>query len=101
MNFSKKQSEVWTLSPFLIFCMIFEENYFSCYILLCDQIIAWFPLLCEILHNMCVAIVCEPVCDVIKFEINLIFLIKLFLCIQKSRDKNLNNLRTKKAFKEV
>ena len=39
---------------------------------------------------MCIAIVCYPGCDVIKFEISLNFL--------KSQDKNLNILRTKKAF---
>ena len=32
--FFMKVKEVWTWSPCLIFCMIFEEKYFSCYILL-------------------------------------------------------------------
>ena len=35
--------------------------------------IAWLPLLLEILVNMCIAIVCKPGCDVIDFEIDLIF----------------------------
>ena len=30
----KKQKEVWNYPPCPIFCMIFEEKYFSCYILL-------------------------------------------------------------------
>ena len=38
----------------------------------------WLPLLCEILGNMCIAIVCKPGCDVMNFEANLIFIIKLF-----------------------
>ena len=43
-------------------------------------IIAWLPLLLEILGNMCVAIVCYPGSDVMDFEIIiLIFLIELFL----------------------
>ena len=43
-------------------------------------IIAWLPLLLEILGNMCVAIVCYPSSDVMDFEIIiLIFLIELFL----------------------
>ena len=33
----------------------------------------------EILGNMCIAIVCFADCDVISFEINVIFLIKPFL----------------------
>ena len=38
----------------------------------------WLPLLHEILSNMCITIVCQSGCDVIKFEINIIFLIKPF-----------------------
>ena len=34
----KKQKEVWNQSLCLIFCMIFKEKHFSCYILLADQI---------------------------------------------------------------
>ena len=42
------------------------------------NLIAWLPLLLEILGNMCNAIVCFPGCDVMEFEINLIFLIEPF-----------------------
>ena len=45
---------------------------------------------------MCIAIVCCPVCDVINFEIYFSFLI---LHNQKSQDKNVNILRTKRAVK--
>ena len=38
----------------------------------------WLLLLLEILGNMCIVILCCPDCDVINFEINLIFLIKTF-----------------------
>ena len=37
------------------------------------NLIAWLPLPLEILGNMCVRIVCEPVCEVMDFEINLLF----------------------------
>ena len=50
--------------------------------------VVWLPLLLEILRNMCIVIVYSPGCDDINLEINLIFLIK-----------NLNILRTKRAFK--
>ena len=50
--------------------------------------IVWLSLLLEILGSMCIAIVYFPGCDVINFEINLIFLIKPFLyIIIKSRQK--------------
>ena len=37
-SFFKRQKGVWNWSLCLIFCMIFEEKYFSCSILLTDQI---------------------------------------------------------------
>ena len=46
--------------------------------------------------NICIGIVCFPVCNVINFEINLIFLIRLFFNKAKtSRQKS----RKKRAFK--
>ena len=36
----------------------------------------WLLLLQEILGNMGIAVVCEPGCDVMNFEINVIFQIK-------------------------
>ena len=45
----------------------------------------WLPLLCGILGNMCIAISCFNGCDVINFEINLIFLMKSFFCMTKKR----------------
>ena len=33
-----KPKEVWNKSPCPIFCMVFEEKYFSCYIFLSDHI---------------------------------------------------------------
>ena len=40
---------------------------------------AWLPLLCEILGNMCIAFVCKLGCDVMNFEVYLIFPNKPFL----------------------
>ena len=49
--------------------------------------IVWLILLCELLGNICIEIVCYPDCGVINFEINLIFLIKPFLHDQKVKTK--------------
>ena len=56
--------------------MIFHQKCFSCYILLTDQISLSDPLLLEILGDMCMAILCFSVCDVINLD-SLIFLIAL------------------------
>ena len=42
-------------------------KYLFCYVL----------LICEILNTMCIGIVCKPGCDVMNFEVSLIFLVKL------------------------
>ena len=59
-NFSRK-----------MFLMLYSINW--------SNFIVWFLLPFDILDNMCIAITCFPGCDVISFEINLIFLIKPFL----------------------
>ena len=48
---------------------------------------------------MFIAIVCFQDCDVIHFNINLVFLVMPFFTRPKSQDKNLNILRTKRALK--
>ena len=63
------------------------------------NLIPWLPLLLEIVVNMCVAIVSFPGCDVIDFDEYLSFLSSRFSTWLKSKDKNLNILRTIRAFK--
>ena len=53
-----------------MFLMLYSTNW--------PYFIAWLPLRLEILGKMCIAIVCHPGCDVMDFEINLIFLMQPF-----------------------
>ena len=62
------------------------------------NVIVWLPLLLEILANMCITIVCQPDCDVIKFEINLMFLIKPFCYMTKSSRQKFKYPETKRTF---
>ena len=64
--------------------------------LLTDQISL--PLLLKILVNLCIASVCESGCDVINFEINLIFLIKPFFYMKKKSRQKFKHLENKKSF---
>ena len=57
--------------------------------------IVWLPLLLAILGNLCIMIICFPVCDIINFETNLSFLIKLFLYITKKSGQNCKQLKKK------
>ena len=56
-------------------------------------------LLLEILGNMCIAIVCFPGCDVMNFEIILIFLIKPFFYMTKKSRLKFKYLENEKSFK--
>ena len=84
--FKKKTKKVLEKSSVLIFCIIFGEEYFSCYTLLTDQISLtnclyflgyWTIMYCDYQLSAC---------DIIHFEISLSFLIKLskYLENQKS-----------------
>ena len=50
---------------------------------------------------MCITIVCFPGCDVIKFEINLIFLTKLFFYMTKKPRQKFKYLKNEKREGEI
>ena len=72
-----------------------KENVFFVKFINWPNSIAWFPLLLEILGNMCIVNICCPVFDVINFEINFSSLIKLFLYLTY---KNVNISRKKELY---
>ena len=55
-------------------------------------------LLLDILINMCIAVVCFPGCDIINFEINIIFLIKPLFYMTKRPRQKFKYLKNKKSF---
>ena len=61
--------------------------------------IVWLRLRLEILCNVCIVIICFPVCDVINFENKVSFLIKPLPYITKIVRTSFNVLRMKRAFK--
>ena len=58
----------------------------------------WLPLLLEILDNICTVIICCPVCEVINFETNFSFLVKLFFYVTKKSGQNCKYLKNEKSF---
>ena len=68
---------------------IFQEKF--CSYINWPNLFVWLSLLLEILGIMCIAIVCFPGFDIEKFEINLFFLIKLFLYKSRWKFKYLEN----------
>ena len=55
-------------------------------------------VLLEVLDNKCIAIVCFPGCDVIDFETNLTFLIKLIFCVTKKSRQKFKYAENEKSF---
>ena len=88
----KKWSGTGAPTPFYAFLMLYFTNW--------PKSIAWLSLLLEILGNMCVVIICCPICDVISLGINLSFFIKPFFYItEKARqDQDRKELLTVSIF---
>ena len=73
---NKGMSGLFYLSHFLH--DFWRKIFLTLYAIKWLNLIAWLPLLLEILGNMCIIITCSPVCHVKKFEIKSSFLIKPF-----------------------
>ena len=78
--------------------IIFQERYFHVISINRPKSIVSLPLLLKILDNICNAIVCCPGCDVINFEISLIFLIKQFFYLAKNLRQKFKYLENEKSF---
>ena len=89
LNFNFPEKDLGLVSPPHFVYDFSRKMFFMLYSINWPDFIVWLSLLLEILGNMCTAIVYQPDCDVIKFEINLTFLIKLFCYMtKKSRQKS-------------
>ena len=79
------------------FVMIFQKTYFSCCILLRDQI-SFFNCLYFMRYLAICVIACYQVCDLINFEIYLSFLIKPFSYMTKKSEQKFKYLENENSF---
>ena len=93
----KKVLELVSLPHFLhnfrmkIFLLLYCINW--------PNLIICLPLLYKILGNMCIAIVCKPVCEVMNFEVNLIFFkLSRFSYMTKKSLQKLKYLGNERSF---
>ena len=89
----------------LVFLPHFLHNFYrkifiSGYSINWPHAILWLPLIPEISNNVCMVILCYPGCDVINFEVNLIFLIKPFFYISKKLRQKFRYLENEKSFSD-
>ena len=83
----------------LVLCMIFQEKCFSYYILLTDQIsLSDYLYFLKYWAMSVLRLFCFPGCDVINFEINLIFLIKPFFYVTIKSRQRFTYLENEKSF---
>ena len=80
----KKKGGLWLVSLSHFLHDFWRKIFLTLYATKWLNLIAWLPLLLEILGNMCIIITCFPVSDVIKFEITFSFRIKPFFYMTKT-----------------
>ena len=85
---------------YLPYCQhdFWKKIFITLYSINWPNFIIWLPLL-EILDNICILTICSPVDAVINFESSPNSLTKPFSYIIDKVGKNVNILRTKRAFK--
>ena len=76
----------------------FSRKIFMLYSRNWPDFIVWLPLFLETFGNMCIEILCFSAYDVINFEANLLFLIKLFFYKTKKLRQYLKYLKNWKRF---
>ena len=96
LNFSEKCPGL--VSPPHFDFDFWRKMFFTVYSIKWPNFFVWLPLLLKILDNMCIAIVWEPGCDVINFEINVTFLIKSFCYMTKNSRQKFKYLENEKSF---
>ena len=96
LYFDFVEKGLWIVPPLNFVYDFSRKMFFMLHYINWPNFVVWFTLLLEILGNMCIAIVCFPICDVINFEINLIFVIKPFFCMTKTSRQKFKYLENKK-----
>ena len=97
-NFEFLEKYLGIVSPPYFVYDFSRKMFLVLYFLNWPSFLFWLSLLLEILGNICIANACFPSCDVINFETNLIFLIKLFFYMTKKSRQEFKYLENKRGF---
>ena len=76
LNFDFLEKGLGIVSPPHLVCGFSRKVVILLYFINWLNFIVWLSLLVEIFGEICISIVCFSSCDVMNFEINLIFLVK-------------------------
>ena len=67
------------------------------YSIIWANFIVWLSFFLKLLHNICIAIICYPGCDIINFEYKLRFLINSFFYIVKKSGQKCKYFKNEKS----
>ena len=98
LNFDILEKGLGIVCPPHFVCDFSRKMFLMLYSINWPNFIALLPLYLEILINICIAIVYYPGCQVIDFEINLLFLIKPFSYMTKKLRQKFKDLENEKSF---
>ena len=98
LNFDFSEKSLWIVSPPHCMSDFSRKRFLMLYFTKWSNFIVWLPLHFNILGNMCIAAVFYPDSDVIKFEINFIFIIKPFFYMTKKPRWKFKDLKNKESF---
>ena len=96
LAFLKNKKRPGTSLPSSFYAWFWRKIFLLLSIITWPNLIAWLPLLREMLGKICNIIAC---CEVKNLEINFVFLTEPFFYINKKSRQKLNILRTEWAFK--
>ena len=99
LNFNFSGKGLGLISPSYFVYDFWRKMFLKLHSINWPNFVVWLPLLLQILGNMCIATVCCPGCDVIKFEINLVVLIKPLCYMAKKSRQKLKYLENEKSVK--
>ena len=99
LNFSFSEKDLELFLRYILYMIFQKKNFFfMLYSLNWPNFIAWLSLFLNIFGTICVTVVCLPGCDVINFQIILIFLIKPFCYKTKKSKEKLKYLENEKSY---
>ena len=98
LNFDILEMGLGLVFPQHFVCDVSTKMFLMLYCMNWPNFIIWLSLRLEIQGNMFIAIVFFPGCDIINFEINLIFLIKPFFYMTRKGRQKFKYLGNEKNF---
>ena len=98
LNFCFLEKGPGLVSSRCVLCHFSRKVFLMLYSINWQNFMVWLPLLLEILEDMCIVIICFPISEVMKFEIKISLLMKLFPTWPKKSEQKFKYLQKERSF---